>query len=256
MLAPDMSLDADMRRREFISLLGGAAAVAARGTRAAAGDAGDRVLSPHRLTSVRPTGAFRYGLNDTGYIEGQNVTIEYRWAEANIDRLPALVADLVRRRGRIAPPAAILASGQSRDHDDPDRLRRRRRSGQVGLVTSLARPGGNATGINFLSRSCGKAVGNLHELVPRPFGLPTGQSDRSSSARRTLRDVRKLRAPSGWKSASSTPATAARSMQPSHLCARPGRRPLRCRRPVFRQPARPFATLATRHAIPAIYNVA
>ena len=96
-----------MRRREFITLLGGAAALAARGARAAAGDAGDRISPEHvggRLTHL--VTAFRQGLSEAGFVEGQNVAIEYRWGDDQRDRLPGLVADLLRRR-----VAVIVANG-------------------------------------------------------------------------------------------------------------------------------------------------
>ena len=101
-----------MKRREFITLLGGAAAVAAGGARAAAGDAGDRV-SQQRL--VQRTGellaAFRRGLREIGYVEGQNVAIEYRWADDQYDRLPALAAELVRRQVSVIAATGTSAPG-------------------------------------------------------------------------------------------------------------------------------------------------
>ena len=124
-----------MKRREFITLLGGAAAawpVAARG--AAAGDAGGRVYQRRvGRCLARYAAAFRKGLSETGYVEGQNVTVEYHWLEGQYDRLPALMADLVRRRVAViaTPGSTPAARGQSCDRDDPDRLRRRRRPGQA-----------------------------------------------------------------------------------------------------------------------------
>ena len=95
--------------------------------------------------------AFRQGLSETGYVEGQNVAIEYRWAEGRYDRLPALAADLVGRKVDViaAGQRAFGTSGEKRDLDDPDRLRRSAATrSSVGLVASLARPGGNLTGVS------------------------------------------------------------------------------------------------------------
>src|SRR6202162_3613084 len=148
---------------------GGLGRVAARGTRAAAGIAGGRVRRRRSAQAfARPLAAFHKGLGETGYVDGRNVTVEYHFLEGQYDRLPALMADLVRRRAAVittpgSGPAAIAAKAATATFpivfvvgQDPVKL---------GLVASLARPGGNATGVNFfVAEVTAKRLGLLHEL--------------------------------------------------------------------------------------------
>jgi ABC-type uncharacterized transport system substrate-binding protein len=249
-----------MKRREFITLLGGAAAwpLAARAQQAAIPVVG--FITGRSAEGSAHFGAdFRKGLEEIGYVEGQNVTVEYHWLDGRYDRVPSLVADLIRRRvaviATLGLTAAALAAKAATTTipivftvgDDPVKL---------GLVTSLAQPGGNATGINFFAQEATpKRLGLLHETVPKavriavlvnPANVPVTEStlrDIPEAARALGLQIQVLKA-STSREIEATFATLGRERADALLVPGDG---------FFSSRRVQFAVLAVRHAIPAIY---
>ena len=175
-----------LQRREFIAALGGAAAwpLATQAHQRALPVVG---FVPGSSPVAGFGDAFRKGLNEAGFIEGQNVTVEYHWLDGRFDRLPSVMNDLVRRRVAVIATGGNLAAQAAKAAtttvpivfgvgEDPVKL---------GLVANLARPGGNATGTNFFTQEVeAKRLGLLRELVPKavriavlinPANVPTAE---------------------------------------------------------------------------------
>jgi ABC-type uncharacterized transport system substrate-binding protein len=249
-------------RREFITVLGGAAAwpLAVRAQQPALPVVGIiNAGSPE--TSVSRVTAFRQGLGELGYVEGQNVTIEYRWAEGRYDRYPEMVADLIRRKVSViatgaSGPAAFAAKAATSSipivfgvGEDPVRL---------GLVASLARPGGNVTGVNFFTAEvAAKRLGLLRELAPRTTRVAVLVNPaNAASAESTARDVRAAAPALGLQVQMLNAATVCeidtayaslvRDRADALVVAGDG---------FFNSRRVQLAMLAVRHAIPATYSV-
>ena len=183
-----------MKRREFITLLGGAAAawsLAARAQQAGVPVVGF-VSTRSPDDAARYAAPFRKGLNEAGFVEGRNVTVEYHWLDGSYDRLPPVMADLVGRRVAVivtpgSGPAALAAKAATATipivfgvGEDPVPL---------DLVASLARPGGNATGIHMvLGETVARRLGLLHDLVPNATRIALLLNP-ANAPNPTLRDV-------------------------------------------------------------------
>jgi putative ABC transport system substrate-binding protein len=248
-----------VKRREFITLLGGAAAAWSLAAQAQQ----PPVPVIGFLGAVSPTETVRgfpQGLKEAGYVEGENVAIEYRWAENQLDRLPTLAADLVRRRvtvivatGGTAPAIAAKAATTTIPivfiaPDDPV---------QLGLVASLSRPGGNLTGVTFVTAELGaKLLGLLHELQPGAVRVgvlvdpnfaatQSFVSDFQAAALSIGKQIEVLEAPTGLD----IDTAFARLAQKPIDALLAGSGPLLVNRRLQ------LATLAAYHRVPAIYLV-
>ncbi len=249
-----------MRRREFISLIAGAAATWPSATKAQQPSA-TPVIGYLHFGSPRPfayqIAAFEQGLNETGYVVGKNVTLEYRWAEGHYDRLPALASDLVERKvnliAAIGSPSALAAKNATQTIPivfttgvDPV---------ADGLVASFARPGGNLTGISFLiGELIPKRLELLSELVPqaRSFALLVNPND----ANQWIGDVQKAARAKGVQltilnaSTESEIDTAFTTIAGSHVDAL-----VVGDDPFFIVQGKQLVALASRHAVPTAYQL-
>jgi ABC-type uncharacterized transport system substrate-binding protein len=246
-----------MRRREFITLLGGAAAVWPFATRAqqptmpVIGFLSAR--SPSESASV--VAAFRNGLSEAGYVEGQNVHIEFRWAEGQYDRLPVLATDLVRRQvaviAALSSPAALAAKAATSTlavvfHAGIDPVR-------AGLVASLNRPGGNITGATFFTAALEpKRLGLLRELIPQADlvavllnpNYPDAEKDVQEATREIGQRALILAATVDTEIDTAFATLAKERASALMVCADP----------FFDVRRERIVALATRHYVPAIYH--
>jgi putative tryptophan/tyrosine transport system substrate-binding protein len=183
-----------MRRREFIALVGSTvAAWPARAQQSGMPVVGF-IIGGVAEADARFAAAFRKGLIETGYVDSQNVMVEYHWLEGRYDNVPALVADLVRRQVTViatpATPVAALAA-KAATATIPIVFSAAGDPVQLGLVASLARPGGNVTGINYFSSELvAKRLRLLHDLVPKAVRVAVLVNPANSlTAEPTLREV-------------------------------------------------------------------
>jgi putative tryptophan/tyrosine transport system substrate-binding protein len=249
-----------MRRREFIMLLGGATA--------AAWPLAARAQQPMPVIGVLGGGSpaagahlaarLRQGLAEGGSVDGRNVAIEYRWVEGQYDRLPAMAAELVRSQVAVivalSTPPALAAKAASATipivfgaTDDPVKL---------GLVASLARPGGNATGVHFfVSDLAAKQLGLLHELVPAIARVGLLVNPNHPNAEAVARDLAAAAAPIGVK-IDVVQASDGRGIEAAFatLVGNKAEGLVVAADPFFISRRLQLATLATRHVIPAVYN--
>jgi putative tryptophan/tyrosine transport system substrate-binding protein len=184
-----------MRRREFIALVGGSVAawpLAVRAQQPGRMPVVGFVFGGSADVDARYATAFRKGLTEAGYVEGQNVTVEYHWLEGKYDSVTALMADLVRRQvAVIATPGIVpTLAAKAATTTIPIVFQVPKDPVQLGLVASLARPGGNATGINiFVNELVAKRLRLLHDLVPRAVRIAVLVNPANTLSETTLREV-------------------------------------------------------------------
>jgi ABC-type uncharacterized transport system substrate-binding protein len=247
-----------LRRRDFITLLGGAVAwpIAARAQQAPMATVGIlQAGPPGSLADFAPP--FRKGLSEMGYVEGRNLTLEYRYAQNELERVPELAADLIRRRVAVLVTLgsdAVAAAAKTATATTPVVFEIGGDPVESGLVTSLNRPGGNLTGVTSMNAELtAKRAGLLHDLLPQARRMATILSDSPSSgpiakslqaaASRIGVEVELLHASTGPEI--DTAFAGLVQARVDALVVTAG--------PPFSDHYAQIATLAARHAIPAIY---
>ena len=246
-----------MRRREFIAGVGGAAvlplAAQAQPTMPLVGVIS--LLSPR--TAGQPITAFRDGLREAGYSEGKNLVLEYRFAEGEYERVPAFVADLVRRRVSVLAGAAQVAQIAKREGATvPFVFNTGGDPVQLGLVASFNRPGGNMTGVNIFTAGLeAKRLGLLRDMVPKAEVIAALVDPNYVAAETQVRDLREAAGRLGIQavvlSASTEDQIDAAFVT---LIERRTGALLVCAAPFFLTKHEQLVTLAARHAIPTIYE--
>jgi putative ABC transport system substrate-binding protein len=249
-----------MTRREFITLLGGAAAarpLAARGQQPAMPVIGFLGSRSHDADTYLMT-AFRRGLNEIGFIESHNVAIQYRWADGEYDRLPALAADLVSRQVTV-----IVTTG-----GNPPALAAKAATATIpivfvaseavklGLVASLSHPGGNATGVSPLTPELeAKRLGILNELVPASPTLALLVNPHNPITESITRDVQKAARVAGKELQLLTASNESDlNIVFATVLRQPARALLVAADPFFSSRREMLVALAARHGVPAIYS--
>jgi putative tryptophan/tyrosine transport system substrate-binding protein len=249
-----------MTRREFITLLGGAAAAWPIGTRAQRAMPVIGFLnseSPNLYAHL--VRAFREGLSASGYVEGRNVSIEYRWAEGRYDPLPALAADLIRRQVTVIAansPAAVLAA-KAATTTIPIVFNTGYDPVAAGLVASLSRPGGNLTGVTSLTAEVGpKRVELLHEVVPRANSIALLVNPAAGAMHETIsKDLQAAARKFGLQS-HVLHASAAQDLDTVFATVaqlRPGGLVIGSD-PFFNSQSKQLAALGIRHGVPTVYQ--